>query len=193
MLGVRAFQFESEPDMHLEIQNAPEDATVSLFVLMPEHVTEAYVSWLNTPDINQYLESRFATHNVETTQAFVAMTLASPNNVFFGIRSHLLNRHVGNIKLGPIDQYHGTADIGILIGDKAAWGRGVATAAINVISEIARNQLKLRKLTASCYASNGGSRRAFEKTGFVVEGMRSAQFLLNGIPEDMVLMGRILK
>jgi RimJ/RimL family protein N-acetyltransferase len=179
--------------MHLEIKNVPENATVSLFVLMPEHVTEAYVSWLNTPDINQYLESRFVTHTVESTRAFVATTLASPNNVFFGIKCRLLDRHVGNIKLGPINQHHGTGDIGILIGDKAAWGKGVATSAISVISEIARNQLGLRKLTASCYASNGGSRRAFEKTGFVVEGIRPAQVLLNGIPDDVVVMGCILE
>ena len=193
MSEVLAFQFELELDMHLEIPNLSENATISLFVLTPEHVTEAYVAWLNAPYINQYLENRFSIHNFETTQAFVAMTLASSDIVFFGIRSHLLNRHVGNIKLGPIDHHHGTGDIGILIGDKAAWGKGIATAAISVISEIARNQLNLRKLTASCYASNGGSQRAFEKTGFVVEGTRPAQFLLNGTPEDMVLMGRILK
>lgn len=193
MSEARASLFELELEMYLKIQKNLEIETVSLFVLIPEHVTEAYVSWLNAPDINQYLESRFATHNVDTTKSFVSNALASSEYVFLGIKSHLFNRHVGNIKLGPIDQRHGTGDIGLLIGDKAAWGSGVATTAIGMISDIAKNQLNLRKLTSSCYASNVGSRRAFEKAGFVVEGLRPAQFLLNGIPEDMVLMGRLLK
>jgi ribosomal-protein-alanine N-acetyltransferase len=193
MLGVRAFQFELGLDMHIEIQNVPENMTVSLFLLKPEHVTEAYVSWLNTSNINQYLESRFTNHTIKTTQAFVEKTLASPDNVFFGIKSHLLDRHVGNIKIGPIDHTHGTADIGILIGDQAAWGKGVATTAISLITEIARTQLELRKLTAGSYRSNVRSQRAFKKAGFVVEGIRPAQFLLNGKPEDLVLMGRLLR
>jgi RimJ/RimL family protein N-acetyltransferase len=151
------------------------------------------VSWLNASEINQYLECRFVTHTVESTRAFVATTLASPNNVFLGIKCRLLDRHVGNIKLGPINQHHGTGDIGFLVGDKAACGRGVATSAISMIVEIARNQLNLRKLTAGCYASNGGSRRALEKSGFVIEGIRPAQVLLNGIPEDVVVMGCILE
>lgn len=175
--------------MHIELPTFPENSLVSLFVLTPEHVGENYVSWLNAPEVNQYLESRFVAHTIESTRAFVAATLASPNSAFFGIKSHLLDRHVGNIKLGPIDEYHRPGDIGILVGDKAAWGKGIATTAISLITEIARNQLKLRKLTAGCYASNVGSQRAFENAGFVVEGVRPAQFLQNGKPEDLVLMG----
>lgn len=177
--------------MYLELPHFPADSPVSLFVLEPRHVTDDYVSWLNTPEIIQYLESRFVHHTVESVKIFVAATLASPDNLFLGIKSHLLDRHVGNIKLGPIDRHHGTGEIGILIGDKDAWGKGVATSSISMISEIAKNQLNLRKLTAGCYASNMGSQRAFQKTGFLVEGMRSAQFMLDGKPEDMVLMGRI--
>lgn len=179
--------------MHLDLPNISMGEAGSLFVLTPEHVTDSYVSWLNAPEINQYLESRFATHTVESTRAFVASVLVSPNNLFLGIKSRQLGRHVGNIKLGPIDQHHETGDIGILIGDKAAWGKGIATAAIEAVCGIAATYLKLRKLTAGCYASNAGSQKAFEKAGFLVEGMRPAQFLLDGKAEDLVLMGRVLK
>jgi ribosomal-protein-alanine N-acetyltransferase len=179
--------------MYLDLPHISVNKSDSLFVLTPEHVTDSYVSWLNAPEINRYLESRFVTHTVESTRAFVASVLASPNSLFLGIKSHQLGRHVGNIKLGPIDPHHETGDIGILIGDKAAWGKGIATSAIEAISEIARNRLMLRKLTAGCYASNAGSRRAFEKSGFVVEGVRPAQFLMDGVPEDLVLMGRVLR
>ena len=193
MYGAPAFPLGSEPDMNLDFQHISVEKSDSLFVLLPEHVTDSYVSWLNAPEINRYLESRFVTHTVESTRAFVASVLASPNSLFLGIKSHQLCRHVGNIKLGPIDPHHETGDIGILIGDKAAWGKGMATSAIETVCEIARNRLNLRKLTACCCASNAGSQRAFEKVGFVVEGVRRAQYLLDGVPEDQVLMGRVLR
>jgi ribosomal-protein-alanine N-acetyltransferase len=179
--------------MYLEFPHIPLEKAGSLFILKPDHVTDSYIAWLNAPEINSYLECRFFKHTFESTRAYVTSMLQSPNSLFFGIISHQLNRHVGNIKLCSIDPHHATGEIGILIGDRAAWGQGIATLAINAISDIARNHLKLRKLTAGCYASNVGSKRAFEKAGFVVEGIRKAQFLLNDVPEDSVLMGRILQ
>lgn len=165
---------------------------IRLFVLRPEHVTDAYVAWLNDPQVNRFLESRFTTHTLDSTRDYVAKTLAAPDTLFLGIHSTELDRHVGNIKLGPINTQHGTGEVGIMIGDRGAWGRGIGTAAIKAMSEIARGQLDLRKVTAGCYASNGGSRSAFEKAGYVVEGVRRKQFLLEGREEDLVMMGKLL-
>ena len=177
--------------MYLDFPYISVEKSDSLFVLTPEHVTDSYVSWLNTPEINRYLESRFVTHTVESTRAFVASVLASPNNLFLGIKSHQLGRHVGNIKLGPIDPHHETGDIGILIGDKAAWGKGIATSAIEAISEIARNRLKLRKLTAGCYEPNQGCAKAFLKAGFALEAVRPKQYWCEGKFVDVLLFGLI--
>ncbi len=79
-----------------------------------------------------------------------------------------------------------------MIGDREAWGRGIGSEAIRVMVDIARDELGLRKLTAGCYASNVGSSRAFEKAGFHVEGRRAGHFLLDGRPEDLVLMARFI-
>lgn len=169
-----------------------QDNEVELFLLGPEDVTEEYVGWLNDPQIAQYLESRFTEHDVDGTRQFVTDQRAHPGVLFFGIHSKALGRHIGNIKLGPISRQHETGDIGIMIGARDAWGRGIATRAIRLVSNIAQGQLGLRKVTAGCYASNVGSERAFERAGFAIEGRRPAQFLLDGKPEDMILMGRLL-
>ena len=192
MSEVPAFQSELEHDMRFELPHFSEDSPASLFLMTPERVTDDYVSWLNSSEINQYLESRFVVHTVESTRTFVSAMMASCDCLFLGVHSNVLDRHVGNIKLGPIDRHHRIAEIGILIGDRCAWGRGVATYAINMISDIAKSHLNLRKLTAGCYATNQGSLGAFKKAGFVVEGIRPSQLLLNDEPEDLVLMGRLL-
>ena len=176
------------------IIDLPAQATssVELFLLRPEHVGEAYVSWLNDPEVNQYLESRYVEHTVASTREFVEAMLAAPDTLFLGIRSRATGAHVGNIKLGPISARHGTGEVGILVGDRCEWGKGLATAAIVALSAIARDPLGLRKVTAGCYASNEGSRRAFLKAGYELEGRRRGQMLLNGQPEDLIIMGHLL-
>jgi ribosomal-protein-alanine N-acetyltransferase len=183
--------------MRLDLAPLNRGSHVDLFLLTPDDVSEQYVSWLNDHEVNQFLESRFQSHTLASTRAFVAEALASRDNLFLGIRTRPAvdspsGRHVGNIKLGPINEHHRTSEVGILIGDRAAWGRGVATAAIATLCDISRIQLSLRKVTAGCYAANVGSQRAFEKAGFAVEAVRKQQVLLNGVPEDVVLMGRCL-
>lgn len=165
---------------------------VELFLLRPELVTQAYVDWLNDPLVNRYLESRFAVADEQGTRQFVRRMLEDPSVLFLGIRSVALGRHVGNIKLAPIDRHHGLGEIGILIGDRSAWGRGIASAAIEQLARIARDELGLRKLTAGCYGSNAGSARAFQKAGFEMEGRRTRHFLSEGQPEDLLLMARFL-
>ena len=165
---------------------------VSLFLLDEASVGPDYVGWLNDPEVNRHLESRFAHQTEAGTRAFVRTMLERPDTLFLGIRDDRTGLHVGNIKLGPIDRNHGLGEIGLMIGRREAWGRGIGAAAIAAVADIAKHQLGLRKVTAGCYAENVGSRKAFEKAGFGVEGTRPAHFILDGRPEDLVLLGRIL-
>lgn len=178
--------------MQIELGSLTENSHISLFLLKPDHVTPNYVSWLNDPQVNQYLECRFTKHTIASTRNFVQATLNSPNNLFLGITSHLLNRHVGNIKIGPIDKNHKLSAIGIMIGDKNAWRKGIGSQAINLMLGIARNQLLLRKVTAGCYGANIGSQRTFKKSGFKTEAVCKQHFLLNGKLEDWILMSKLL-
>lgn len=163
---------------------------VELFGLQPDDVTDEYVAWLNDPAVNRYLESRFVRHTPESTRRFVQTVVESDDSIVFGIRYAAEGRHVGNIKLGPVDRHHRRAEIGLLIGDRSIWGRGIASGAIELVTRYAFDSLGLFKVTAGCYASNVGSRRAFEKAGFVVEAIRKRHFLLDGAPEDAVLLAR---
>jgi ribosomal-protein-alanine N-acetyltransferase len=164
------------------------DESVELFLLEEADVNPSYVAWLNDPLVNRYLESRFTPHDESSTRQFVRGCLESASTLLLGIRSRALGRHVGNIKLELINSRHGLGEIGVLIGDKAAWNTGLASTAIRILCRIGAQCFCLRKITAGCYASNIGSQRAFEKAGFIVEGRRREHFLLNGIPEDLVLL-----
>lgn len=176
--------------MRLSQNIEPRLGDVELFALEADGVTDEYVAWLNDPAVNRYLESRFVRHTAQSTRRFVQAVVDSDDSILFGIRYVPERRHVGNIKLGPVDRHHRRAEIGLLIGDRTVWGRGIAAAAIELVTRYAFDSLGLLKVTAGCYAGNVGSRRAFEKAGFVVEAIRKRHFLLDGTPEDAVLLAR---
>ena len=178
--------------MDLEPTNHWRSPRIELFVLRPALVTQDYVDWLNDPLVNRFLESRFRRHDLDGTREFVAQALADPAVLFTGIRTRADGRHVGNIKLGPIDRQHRLGEVGILIG-RVAWGQGIASEAIGLLARIAAAELGVRKLSAGCYAANTGSERAFVRAGFAVEGRRPAHVLLDGRPEDTILLGRLLQ
>jgi ribosomal-protein-alanine N-acetyltransferase len=142
-----------------------------------EDANDIYVSWLNDKEVNQFLESRFVFATKENVKNFIETTISSDSNVFFAICEMQNNRHIGNIKLGPINKYHKRADIGILIGEKSCWGKGYGAEAIKLITEYAFDILGLKKVNAGCYSNNFGSEKAFQNAGFQREGLFRSHFL----------------
>ena len=152
-------------------------------------VNERYYAWMNDPEINRYLESRFQTLSLENLTDYVKAMDASPENHFFAICTRDGDRHIGNIKLGPINWHHRRAEIGLVIGEKSYWGKGVATEAIAMVTQYAFENLCLLKLRAGAYAANEGSARAFEKVGWTREGLMRDDVLLDGKPHDCIMLG----
>ena len=131
---------------------------------------DTYVSWLNDPEINKYLEVRFDFHTVENVRAYVDGMLKSDSSYQFAIIAGDTNRHIGNIKLGPIHPQYLFADVGYLVGDKSYWGKGIATEAIKLVVDFAFNELNLRRVQAGVYEHNIASEKALINAGFTLEG-----------------------
>jgi RimJ/RimL family protein N-acetyltransferase len=148
-----------------------------------------YRNWMNDPEINQYLESRFEGWSVGKLKRYISDIKKNPDNVFLAIVSRDRNKHIGNIKIGPINQSHRYADVGVIIGEKSFWGKGIAAEAIKLVVDYAFNSLDLHKLTAGAYRCNSRSIKAFQKAGFSIEGVRKKHCLCNGNYVDSVLLG----
>lgn len=152
-------------------------------------VNETYHRWLNDPEVTRWLETRYTPHSLDDIRAFVQRLDGSRDEVFLAICLLDQHRHIGNIKLGPINWIHRYGDISLLIGEKDCWGKGYAREAIQLICKFAFGTLNLRKVNAGCYATNIGSLRAFEKVGFRHEGTLKGQFQVDGKPIDHLLLG----
>ena len=168
-----------------------ENQKVTLKNITSSDNLDRYLAWLSDESINQFLELRFnLPSDVAELRQFVNSINDSNDSIFFGIFDTKTDTHVGNIKMGPINEYHGVADLGLLIGEKAFWGLGYGSEAIGLVCDYAFHTLGLAKLTAGCYAANTGSMKAFLKQGFVQEGSLSKQWLCDGERQDGYLFGR---
>ena len=152
-------------------------------------VNENYYHWLNDPEVTQYLEVRYVPHSLDNIRDYVTAMDGKNDEIFLAICLKENDRHIGNIKLGPINTIHRCGDVSLLIGEKDCWGQGYATEAIRLLCRFAFGVRNLRKLNAGVYAANQGSKRAFEKAGFREEGRLRGQALVGGQPMDHILLG----
>lgn len=152
-------------------------------------VTPTYVGWLNDPEVTRFLESRFSRHTLESTAAYVAKLAGDADNVLLAIIVLDGGRHIGNLKIGPIDRRHRFADVGIVIGEKDCWGHGFASEAIVLATRYAFDTLALHRLQAGAYAENPGSAKAFLKAGWHEEGRERSKWHCGGRYMDGLRVG----
>lgn len=154
--------------------------------------TENYLSWLQDPEVNAFLEGRFnIPESVTQLAGYIRETVADPDSLLLGIFKKKELSHIGNIKLGPINRRHRIGEVGFLIGEKKEWGKGYASCAIIMLCDYAFYQLDLVKINAGCYEENAGSRRALLKAGFIAEGRQSLQWETNGKRQAGLIFGKV--
>ena len=162
---------------------------VRLRLVTMRDCTDRYVGWLNDPLVTRYLETRWEPQTLGTVRRFVQDQRAHDDRYLFAIVERRTGSHVGNLKLGPIHARHGYADVSYFIGDRGAWGRGLATDAIRLSIAIGFERLDLHRLQAGVYAGNEASRRALLQAGFRSEGALRSQLLGPDGHEDHLYFG----
>ena len=81
------------------------------------------------------------------------------------------------------DIYRLTAELGYWIGEPY-WGRGIATQAIELITDYGFKELKLERIYAGVFDFNKASRKVLEKNGYQLEGILRNAIVKNAIIRD---------
>ncbi|MGE0624144.1 MAG: GNAT family N-acetyltransferase [Pseudomonadales bacterium] len=102
------------------------------------------------------------------------------------------DRPVGNIGLipSPNPRRRHSAGIGMGVHDAFA-GRGIGTALMNAVLDLADNWLNVRRLELTVYADNARAIRLYERSGFVAEGAHRDYAFRDGALVDAVAMARL--
>lgn len=154
-------------------------------------LTQTYCDWLNDPEVNRYLETRWKIQTLETIYNYWVDHVDQPDESWLGIWSKKTDSHIGNIKLGPINWYHRRGDISLFIGTPVRFGKGYGSEAINLMVDHAFNNLNLHKVTAGIYSGNTGSIKAFGKCGFNHVGTLKDHVFCEGSYQHLLLMEKV--
>jgi RimJ/RimL family protein N-acetyltransferase len=158
--------------------------------LVPQRLehAEALARWHADPEVRHWLhrseDPPEALARSEMAK-LVAQGLSDPSEVRFMIEAE--GRTIGEIRLREIHP-SGRAELAILIGEPARWGRGYGGSAIEALLRFAFQELGLRRVTLITDADNQRGIRCYARCGFRREGVLRAHRLRYGEPLDMVAM-----
>jgi [ribosomal protein S5]-alanine N-acetyltransferase len=150
-------------------------------------VNENYLAWLNDPDVMQGIAT--SGYTLENLKTYVSERLSNPNVVFFAICSNDTQEHIGNVKIDFHDKNSNVSELGLLIGNKSYWGKGVGYEACKLAMQYGFSQIKLRKIFLAVYENNPNAKKLYEKLGFKLEGTLRKHVAVNGVFYDKYLMG----
>tara|TARA_B100000900_G_scaffold401246_1_gene405705 strand:+ start:78 stop:602 length:525 start_codon:yes stop_codon:yes gene_type:complete len=173
--------------------NKKKDTIIKLKIFKAPLISKTnYFMWLKDKEVIKYLYRQELFLGIKKKQIYKYVNdLDQSKNDFF----YLIivdKKIIGTVKLGHVDWYAKTGDIGIMIGDKNYWGKGYATRIIKIISKISKKKFKLRKLIAGTPGNNIGMIKAFKKNNFKVEGIRKKHLLISRKYVDHILFGKII-
>jgi [ribosomal protein S5]-alanine N-acetyltransferase len=151
---------------------------ISLQTFSTAHLEDpAYYAWLTDYEVVKTINRAdyLTPVRMEDVRSYCTAVMASSTDIFLAIHLVADNRFVGTLRVSGLNWRAGTADIGILIGERAVWGKGVATDAIRTVGTYLFSTLGLRKLSAGLMAVNPAMLKVFTRLGFREEGVRRLQ------------------
>ncbi len=131
---------------------------------------DVYLNWLNDEEVNRYLEI-FEFYTEHRLKEFLENVENNSHLLFWAIHIKSGNKHIGNIKIDPINRYHGYGEYGIMMGDKNEWGKGYAKEASKRVIDYCFETENLRKITLGVVEENVGAVNLYKKLGFEIEGV----------------------
>ncbi|MFM7309321.1 MAG: GNAT family N-acetyltransferase [Flavobacteriales bacterium] len=166
-----------------------EGQRVFLRALSSGDVGDRYLSWLNDEETTRGLASGIFPTTLAELNEFVQRSTANRNIVMLAICDQSNGLHIGNIKLDQFDWVSRTCELGILIGDKNYWGKGIGHEVCSLVLNYAFEDLNIRKVSLAVYANNPAAIKLYHKLGFQEEGRLRKHIFEGGTYHDKYFMG----
>ncbi len=148
-----------------------------------------FVRWFNDSELTSFLSMRAPMSQAMEEAWFTRMVEAQGKDDYLFVICRLSDaRPIGNCGLFRVDQVNGSAGIGITIGEKELWGKGLGTDAMFALLDFGFGQLRLERMWLEVYDFNTRGRRSYEKCGFVLEGTERHAIFKRGKFHDVQLM-----
>ncbi|MES2413933.1 MAG: GNAT family protein [Pseudomonadota bacterium] len=150
---------------------APVEIATERFLLRSlaeQDVTERYFSWLSDEEARKFIISAATNKNLSSLKAYVLDRVGRKDILFLGIFDRANGLHIGNIKYEPVNLVEGYAVMGVLIGDPAYRGKGVAAEVLRASAGWLKDHRNTRQILLGVSKENHVAIRAYQQVGFVV-------------------------
>jgi RimJ/RimL family protein N-acetyltransferase len=143
--------------------------------------------WFNDLEITRNL-TRWRPMSLETEEGFIAALAEAPHDLVLGICEKSSDALVGVTGLHGFAPPDLKAMFGIALG-KEHQNKGYGSEATKLMVKIAFETVNAHRVWLEVYSRNHGGLRAYEKAGFVREGLLRESVYRDGEWLDVVMMG----
>lgn len=157
--------------------------------LSPISIDDAslYTKWMNDKKITDGLNSTCKVINEEGEKEWISKVLER-GGYTFGIILKDTDELIGNCGLMNENIIHGTATIGIFIGEEKYRGKGIGKEVIDLLLDYGFNYLRLHNIDLAVFSFNENAIKCYKALGFKEYGRRRECYYLDGKWHDEILM-----
>lgn len=134
------------------------------------------VVWRNNPEVNRYLANVVKTET-EAKSWFIRLK-SSSKNLLQGIVYQ--GQLIGYCMVEGIDEPNQKCEVGVIIGEKRHWGKGIGKSVVNDLLSYCFVNLKFHRVLAVIADGNERSKQLFKGLGFKYEGTSREAYLIDG-------------
>jgi RimJ/RimL family protein N-acetyltransferase len=146
------------------------DITITEF---PEDELSAIAKWRSDGDVNRYIRRGYKT--LGEVRKWYREYFSSEANRLLGILVD--DQLIGYCTIEHINLDDKKCEVGILIGEKDYWHKGIGSAVVRELLKSAFTELSMHRVEAVIHADNVASIHCFSRAGFQLDGtLRDAKY-----------------
>ena len=157
--------------------------------LSPYHPddTEILTKWMNDRAVTDGLGDTLRQYNLVSEKDWLDNTMRK-GDYAYAIVCAETDKIIGSIGMFEVVQIHGTAVVGLFIGEAENRGKGYGTEAMKLLVGYAFDVLNLRNIMLNVYEFNENAQKSYLKVGFREMGRRRGAYYLDNKYHDVIYM-----
>lgn len=157
---------------------------IVLRLFSEKNITDEYVSWLNDQETVKYSNQRFFSHTKGSSEKYLK-SFSNTDNIFISIDDEISGESIGTMTVYTY-LMHGTAEVGILIGNKKYLCKGAGRKSWSCLIDFLIKTVCFRKIFAGTLSCNLPMVRVLEGSGMVEDGVFRNHEIVDGKSFDVI-------